>query len=288
MAKIKFINTHHIYNENTSLEIKALSNINLEIKEGEIHTIIGHSGSGKSTLIKHINGLLKADKGKVIVDGYEILNTKKTQKQLKAIRKKASIVFQFPELQLFAETVEKDIMFGPMSFGASLQEAKALAKKYINVVGLSNDLLQRSPFELSGGQKRRVAIAGILAIQPQILIVDEPTAALDPVGKEEIMSIFKNLNQQQGLTIILVTHNMDDVWKYSDSVSVLKEGKIQFTGSPQQLFRHESFLEDNSIDLPKHIKFINKIKKELGIGIPIEFDTPQKIVSYLKQAKGDK
>ena len=285
MSKVIFSNVSHTYLKNTPIEARALIDVDLAFEAGKFHTIIGHTGSGKSTLIQHINGLKKATKGEVVVDGYKIKNTSRSQKQLKEIRKKASIVFQFPELQLFAESVEKDIMFGPMRFGASEKEAKALAKKYIQIVGLSPDILKRTPFELSGGQKRRVAIAGILAIQPEVLIIDEPTVGLDPVGKAQIMDIFSRLNKK-GLTIILITHNMDDVWKYTDIVTVMEGGKVKFNGTPKSLFQNKEILKQNAISLPKHIKFIHEIKKQTGINVPIDFDNPKDIVKYLKQVKG--
>ncbi len=287
MSKVIFKNATHIYMQDTKLERVAIKNISINFEEGIWHTIIGHTGSGKSTLIQHINGLLKATYGEVITSGYLIKKTSLAQQELLKIRKNNSIVFQFPELQLFSETIEKEIMFGPRNFGVSEEEAKSLAKKYIKLVGLTEDFLQKSPFELSGGQKRRVAIASILAIQPEVLVIDEPTAGLDPAGKKEIMEIFKKLHKE-GMTIILVTHNMDDVWKYSDVVTLLNRGQVAFSGTPETLFDNEEFLSLNSIAMPKHIGFIKKIKKITGINVPFHFNEAKQIVEYIKTAKGGK
>ncbi|MGL4374761.1 MAG: energy-coupling factor transporter ATPase, partial [Turicibacter sp.] len=205
---IKFDQVSHIYNINTPMEQRAIFDIDFEVKTNEFVAIIGHTGSGKSTLIQHMNGLLKPTQGKIIIGEHKICADEKN-KNLKSVRQHVGLVFQFPEYQLFEETVEKDIMFGPMNYGVSEEEARIRAKETIDIVGLDESILEQSPFHLSGGQMRRVAIAGILAMNPDILVLDEPTAGLDPQGQKEMMTIFKELHEVHHKTIILVTHDMD-------------------------------------------------------------------------------
>ena len=221
---ITFKEIEHIYSENTPFSYHALKGVNLKIKDKSFTAIIGQTGSGKSTLIQHINALLLPTSGEINVDEFIITATDKPSK-LKPLRKKAGLVFQFPEYQLFEETIEKDIIFGPMNFGVSEEEAKKIARKVLKMVGLNESYLSKSPFELSGGQKRRVAIAGILAMDPDILILDEPTAGLDPQGTNEMMSLFKKINDL-GKTIILITHDMNHVLQYCDEVVVVRSNGI--------------------------------------------------------------
>ena len=221
--RIELRQVEYRYQLNTPFERLALHDINLNVEPGSYVAIIGHTGSGKSTILQHLNGLLKPTKGEVAI-GDKVITSKKKQKDLKSIRKKVGIVFQFPEHQLFDETVEKDICFGPMNFGTSEEEAKRLAKKTIGLVGLSEDILQKSPFDLSGGQMRRVAIAGVLAMEPDVIVLDEPTAGLDPRGRKDIMDMFARLHKERGMTTILVTHSMEDAAQYADEIIVMHQG----------------------------------------------------------------
>ena len=238
---IIFDNVFHTYSLKTPFEHKALSQINFHLMEGSFTAIIGHTGSGKSTLIQHMNALLLPTMGVISVNGMTI-TSKKTPKKVKEIRQFAGVVFQFPEYQLFEETVEQDVMFGPINFGKSKEEAKQLAHQVLKEVGLDESFFSRSPFELSGGERRRVAIAGILAFQPKVLILDEPTAGLDPEGTKMMMDLFKKLNQQ-GMTIVLVTHDMDLMYAYANQVCVLQDGKIALTSDMPSLFNHPLMLE---------------------------------------------
>lgn len=257
---IKFENVNYIYSPNSPFEYIALSDINLEIKKGSFTAIIGQTGSGKSTLIQHINALITPTKGNVIVNGYVIDSSKKVE-GLKKIRRTAGLVFQFPEYQLFEETIEKDIIFGPLNFGETIEDAKLKAKEVIKLVGLNEKYLIKSPFDLSGGQKRRVAIAGILAMNPDILVLDEPTAGLDPQGAKEMMELFKSLNKI-GKTVIIVTHDMNQVLNYCDYAVVMNKGKIIKQGTVNSLFSDPTCLEELSIDLPTITQLIYKLNQK--------------------------
>lgn len=254
---ITFKEVEHIYSENTPFSYHALKGVNLSIKDKSFTAIIGQTGSGKSTLIQHINALLLPTSGEISIDEFIITATDKPSK-LKPLRKKAGLVFQFPEYQLFEETIEKDIIFGPMNFGVSEEEAKKIASKVLKLVGLNENYLSKSPFELSGGQKRRVAIAGILAINPDILILDEPTAGLDPQGTNEMMSLFKKINDL-GKTIILVTHDMNHVLQYCDEVVVMNHGRVEKHDSVTNIFKDSNYLNSLGIDLPIITDFILKL-----------------------------
>lgn len=245
---ITFEKVSHIYAENTPFSFLALKDVTTEIKKGSMTAIIGHTGSGKSTLVQHLNGLLLPSSGTVTIDEYSISADKKPE-VLKPLRKKTGLVFQFPEYQLFEETIEKDIIFGPINFGIEESIAKENAKKALKAVGLDESYLERSPFDLSGGQKRRVAIAGILVMEPEVLVLDEPTAGLDPQGAKEMMTLFKNLNQQ-GTTILLVTHDMNQVLQYCDQAIVMSKGEVVKSGFVQDIFSQPEYLNDLSIELP--------------------------------------
>lgn len=245
---ITFEKVSHIYGENTPFSFLALKEVTTEIKKGSMTAIIGHTGSGKSTLVQHLNGLLLPSSGTVTIDEYSISPDKKPE-VLKPLRKKTGLVFQFPEYQLFEETIEKDIIFGPINFGIEESIAKENAKKALKAVGLDESYLERSPFDLSGGQKRRVAIAGILVMEPEVLVLDEPTAGLDPQGAKEMMTLFKNLNQQ-GTTILLVTHDMNQVLQYCDQAIVMSKGEVVKSGFVQDIFSQPEYLNDLSIELP--------------------------------------
>lgn len=256
---IEFKNTSFIYLPSSPYEFKALDEINLKFKEGKITALVGHTGSGKSTLVQHINGLLIPTSGEVCVKDYTITNKAKI-KGIKNLRKYAGMVFQFPEYQLFEETIYKDIAFGPKNFGVKDEELDIIVKKVIKMVGLDESYLERSPFELSGGQKRRVAIAGILALDPDVLILDEPTAGLDPQGAKEIMELFYDLNKQ-GKSIIIVTHEMEYVLKYCDEVVVMKNGKVEANCDPFTFFYNDDLLSKVKIEEPLIVSFVKKLMK---------------------------
>ena len=255
---IKIKELTHLYHEGSPFERSALKNINLFIPTGTFLSVIGHTGSGKSTLVQHINGLLKPSKGQVTV-GDVTIKAKEKAAALKALRKRVGLVFQYPEHQLFEETVEKDIMFGPLNFGVGAAQAKQLAKAAIKRVGLSEAYLERSPFDLSGGQMRRVAIAGVLALEPEILILDEPTAGLDPRGRQEMLKLFYDLHCEKKMTTIMVTHNMEDAAFYSDEVLVMDHGEIVMKDKPENVFSHGDRLEALGLDIPVTMQFLQKL-----------------------------
>lgn len=257
---ITFKEVEHIYSESTPFAYHALKGVNLDIKNGSFTAVIGQTGSGKSTLIQHINALLLPSSGNIEIDDYVITPANKPS-GLKMLRKKAGLVFQFPEYQLFEETIEKDIIFGPMNFGTSEEEAKEIAKKVIKMVGLDETYLQKSPFDLSGGQKRRIAIAGILAMDPDILVLDEPTAGLDPQGIREMMDLFKSIHQL-GKTVILVTHDMNHVLEYCNEVIVMNEGCVERKGKVKDVFKDSDYLLNLGIDLPLITNMIIDLNKK--------------------------
>lgn len=256
---IHFNEVDFIYQPNTPFEQRALFDVNLRVKDGSYTAIVGHTGSGKSTLLQHLNALVKPTKGTVII-GDRTITPETDNKNLKPIRKKVGIVFQFPEAQLFEETVAKDIAFGPKNFGVSEETAMRLAADMLKIVGLDQSYLDRSPFELSGGQMRRVAIAGVLAMEPEVLVLDEPTAGLDPQGRKEMMAMFQQLHEQQGMTIVLVTHLMDDVANYADQVIVLEKGTIVKSGSPKEVFQDINWLKEKQLGVPTAAAFAEKLK----------------------------
>jgi energy-coupling factor transport system ATP-binding protein len=260
---IKLQQVSYAYAQGTPFEKKALYDVELNITSGTYKAIIGHTGSGKSTILQHFNGLLKPTGGQVVIGDRTIVAGKK-QKNLKPIRQKVGIVFQFPEHQLFEETVLKDIMFGPMNFGVSAEEAEKRARELVKLVGLPDGVLEKSPFDLSGGQMRRVAIAGVLAMQPEVIVLDEPTAGLDPRGQKEIMDMFYELHQQQGLTTILVTHSMEDAARYADEMTIMHEGRAVVTGTPRELFANEQTLKQYRLELPRIVRFQHKLEELFG------------------------
>lgn len=258
---IRFEKVDFTYQPNTPFEHRALFDIDLQIQSGSYTAIIGHTGSGKSTLLQHLNALLKPTAGTVTI-GERKITPESDNKNLKPVRKKVGIVFQFPESQLFEETVEKDIAFGPQNFGVSQADAYALAKETLKLVGLDESYLQRSPFDLSGGQMRRVAIAGVLAMQPEILVLDEPTAGLDPQGRKEMMDMFWRLHKEQGLTLVLVTHLMDDVADYADYVYALEKGRVVKEGTPELVFQDFQWLQEKQLGLPTATQFALKLQEK--------------------------
>lgn len=249
----------YTYQAGTPFEGRALFGVDLEIVDGSYTALIGHTGSGKSTILQLLNGLNIPTSGNVIVDDM-VINATSDKKGIKQVRKKVGLVFQFPESQIFDETVLKDVAFGPQNFGISQEEAEKIAREKLALVGISEELFERSPFELSGGQMRRVAIAGILAMEPNVLVLDEPTAGLDPAGRQELMDIFKQLHAN-GMTIVLVTHLMDDVANYADWVYVMEKGKLIRSGKPRDVFQEVEFLETIQLGVPKITKFAANLER---------------------------
>lgn len=261
---IIFKEVEHRYQVNTPFERIALHDLNLSIQSGTFLAVIGHTGSGKSTIIQHLNALLKPTAGEIQI-GERTIKANRKEKNLKAIRQQVGVVFQFPEHQLFEETVEKDIAFGPMNYGVSEEEAKQKARELIKLVGLPEDILTRSPFDLSGGQMRRVAIAGILAMNPNVLILDEPTAGLDPRGRQEIMNMIYRLHKEKGLTTILVTHSMEDAAMYADELIVMNKGTIAMKGSPREVFGQHTQLKEYGLDVPESLRFMLKLQEKFQL-----------------------
>ena len=258
---IRFKQVGFAYQAGTPFEMRALHDVTFSVKDGSYVAIIGHTGSGKSTILQHLNALLKPTEGLVEL-GDKTIDSTTGNKDLKPLRKKVGIVFQFPEAQLFEETVEKDIAFGPKNFGVSEEEALEIAAEVIQTVGLPADVLKKSPFDLSGGQMRRVAIAGVLAMKPEVLVLDEPTAGLDPKGRLEMMEMFNKLNKEQNMTIVLVTHQMNDVSDYADHVVVIESGKVVKEGSPKEVFEDASWLLEKQLGVPTTLAFVEKLKSK--------------------------
>lgn len=250
-------NVNFTYQEGTPLASAALSDVSLTIEDGSYTALIGHTGSGKSTILQLLNGLLVPSQGSVRVFDTLITSTSKN-KDIRQIRKQVGLVFQFAENQIFEETVLKDVAFGPQNFGVSEEEAEKIAREKLALVGIDESLFNRSPFELSGGQMRRVAIAGILAMEPAILVLDEPTAGLDPLGRKELMNLFKKLHQS-GMTIVLVTHLMDDVAEYANQVYVMEKGRLVKGGKPSDVFQDVVFMEEVQLGVPKITAFCKRL-----------------------------
>lgn len=250
-------NVNFTYQEGTPLALAALSDVSLTIEDGSYTALIGHTGSGKSTILQLLNGLLVPSQGSVRVFDTLITSTSKN-KDIRQIRKQVGLVFQFAENQIFEETVLKDVAFGPQNFGVSEEDAVKTAREKLALVGIDESLFDRSPFELSGGQMRRVAIAGILAMEPAILVLDEPTAGLDPLGRKELMTLFKKLHQS-GMTIVLVTHLMDDVAEYANQVYVMEKGRLVKGGKPSDVFQDVVFMEEVQLGVPKIMAFCKRL-----------------------------
>ena len=258
---IRFKQVGFAYQAGTPFEMRALHDISFSIEDGSYVAIIGHTGSGKSTILQHLNALLKPTEG-IVELGEKTIDSTTGNKDLKPLRKKVGIVFQFPEAQLFEETVEKDIAFGPKNFGVSEEEALKIAAEVVKTVGLPEDVLKKSPFDLSGGQMRRVAIAGVLAMKPEVLVLDEPTAGLDPKGRFEMMEMFYKLHKEQNLTIILVTHQMNDVSDYANHVVVVEAGSVVKEGSPKEVFEDATWLLEKQLGVPTTLAFVEKLKSK--------------------------
>ncbi|OSA96652.1 UNVERIFIED_ORG: energy-coupling factor transporter ATPase [Clostridium botulinum] len=257
---IKVENLTHIYMPKTPFEKVALDNVNIEIEDGEFVALIGHTGSGKSTFIQHLNGLLEATSGTILVDGLDI--TKK-QINLTHVRKKVGLVFQYPEYQIFEETIAKDIAFGPKNLGLTDDEIKIRVIESMKMVGLDYETYKdQSPFDLSGGQKRRVAIAGVIAMKPTTLILDEPTAGLDPKGRDDILEQISKLHKEYNMTIILVSHSMEDVAKIAERIIVMNHGKVELQGKPSEVFKEVDKLEKIGLGVPQVTYLVRELRKK--------------------------
>jgi energy-coupling factor transport system ATP-binding protein len=252
------------YQANTPFERLAIQDVSVDIPSGTFMAIIGHTGSGKSTVLQHLNALLQPSSGSVRI-GDRVIKANQKNKNLKEVRQRVGIVFQFPEHQLFEETVEKDIIFGPMNFGVSETEAKSRARVALKQVGLAEEILEKSPFDLSGGQMRRVAIAGVLAMEPDVIVLDEPTAGLDPRGRKEIMDMFYQLHTERNLSTILVTHSMEDAAKYADQIVIMQHGKVAKKGTPEEIFSSPIELVKMGLDVPEVVRFQLKVEERTGV-----------------------
>lgn len=280
---IQLKNLSYVYNPNTPFEKRALDNIDLDIMKGDFIGLIGHTGSGKSTLVQHLNGLMKPTSGTIIVDGIDILSK---GANLKRVRQKVGLVFQYPEHQLFEETIYKDMAFGPKNLGLDDDEIHKRVKRSMELVGLDFDLLKdRSPFELSGGQKRRVAIAGVLAMKPDVLVLDEPTAGLDPKGRDEILGRIQTLYEEEGITIILVSHSMEEIARLVNRIIVMHKGKIAMEGSTREIFKRTEELESLGLGIPQITSFMREYK---SIGNNVRDDiltveeAKEELINYLR------
>lgn len=286
---IRFQDVGFTYQKNTPFESRALYDIDLSIKDGSYTAIVGHTGSGKSTVVQHLNALKIPTEGTVTI-GDRVISEHTENKQLKPLRKKVGIVFQFPEAQLFEETIAKDIAFGPMNFGVSEQDAQELVRKILPLVGLDESFMERSPFDLSGGQMRRVAIAGVLALEPEVLVLDEPTAGLDPRGRQEIMDMFYKLHKEQGITIVLVTHQMEDVANYADHMIVLERGTVRREGDPREIFKESGWLTAMNLGVPQTVQFANDLEEKFGWEFPYlpltTDELAEQIAQILKEGGG--
>ena len=282
---IEIKNVNYLYSQGTSYEMHALKNVNLEITDGQFVGLIGHTGSGKSTLTQHLNGLVKATSGHIYYNGEDIYDEKFSMKKL---RSKVGLVFQYPEHQLFETEVLADVCFGPKNLGFTKEEAEEKAKAALRMVGMGEEYDKSSPFELSGGQKRRVAIAGVLAMDPEVLILDEPTAGLDPRGRDEVLDQVSALQRSRGITVILVSHSMEDVAKYVDRLIVMNQGEVRFDGRPVEVFHHYKELEEIGLAAPQTTYLMQELKKQ-GADVNTDATTVEEaadaIEAWLKASK---
>ncbi len=286
--QIKFLNTSHDYKGLTKNDtVYAIKAVNLSIEDkGEFVAIVGKTGSGKTTLVEHMNGLILPTDGFVDILGYKIGKNKKKNPKLLNVRKKVGFVFQFPEYQLFEETVLKDIMFAPKNFGYKDEEAKAHAIEAANLVQLDPKLLNKSPFNLSGGQMRKVAIAGILAYNPDVLLLDEPTRGLDPKGMKDVMDLFYKINQKMNKTIVLISHSMDNVYEYASRVIVMNDGRVAYDGDKLTLFKSGKYKELH-LEKPQVLKVIDYLNEELGLNLDYDIYTLEQLEEKLKEVYYD-
>ncbi len=282
MAFLQVKNVTHIYSAGTPFRHVALEDVSFDVERGEFIGIIGHTGSGKSTLMQHLNGLLKPTSGSVYLDGKDIWTDKETTRQA---RFRVGLVFQFPEYQLFDETVYKDIAFGPGNMGLDKREIDRRVRRSAEMVGLTDELLQASPFDLSGGQKRRAAIAGVIAMEPEILILDEPTAGLDPAGREEILENIQLYRREKNATVMMVSHSMNDVARLTDRLLVLNDAHLAMDGTPADVFAHARQLLDMGLDIPEITRVFLRLK-ELGLSVPPVYTMEQAVSALTKTAGG--
>lgn len=270
----------HTYGEDTTLAVKALDDITLTIPDGQFVGIIGHTGSGKSTLVQHLNGLLKGSSGRILFDGQDIYAK---EYPLKELRRKVGLVFQYPEHQLFEIDVFTDVCFGPKNLGLSGEEIKERATAALEAVNMPKELYNQSPFDLSGGQKRRAAIAGVLAMNPKVLILDEPTAGLDPQGRQEILDLIKKLQTESKMTILLVSHSMEDVAEYVDRILVMNHGRVAFDGTPKEVFAHYKELEEMGLACPQ-VTYVMHDLKEKGLKVDVNATTVEEAKESILRA----
>lgn len=263
MATITVDNITYTYGASSPFEQHALRGVSLDIREGELLGIIGHTGSGKSTLVQHLNGLLRPHSGRVLLDGKDIWEN---PKKIRDVRFRVGMVFQYPEHQLFEDTVYKDIAFGPKNMGLSEQEIDQRVRQAAAYVGLSSDLLEKSPFDLSGGEKRRAAIAGVMAMEPQVLILDEPTAGLDPRGREQVLAMIRDYQRRRGTTVLLVTHSMEDVARVADRILVMDRGQVAMLDSVERVFSRAEELENIGLTIPAVTKILMLLKQQ-GVAV---------------------
>lgn len=282
---IKISHLTHVYNEGTAFEKVALNDVNVEIQTGEFIGLIGHTGSGKSTLIQHLNGIISPTQGEILLDNE---NIHKDKAKLKEVRRRIGLAFQYPEYQLFEMTVYKDVAFGPTNLGWTKEQVHEGVVAALDIVGISPELYEKSPFELSGGQKRRVAIAGVLAMNPEVLILDEPTAGLDPKGRDEILAAIRKLHEERGITVILVSHSMEDVAKLVDRIIVMHRGQVAMTGTPREIFSHPMELEKMGLAAPQ-VSYVFAQLKERGYDVPTDVYTVEEakeaLLKLVKQVK---
>lgn len=277
---IKLEHINYIYSEGTAYEKHALKDVNLEIRDGEFVGVIGHTGSGKSTLIQHLNGLLKASSGALYFNGRNVYEEGYPMKEL---RSQVGLVFQYPEYQLFEADVMTDVCFGPKNQGLSPEECKERAMEALKLVGLKEKYYQSSPFELSGGQKRRAAIAGVLAMRPKVLVLDEPTAGLDPKGRDEILGQIASLHKASSLTVILVSHSMEDIARYADRIIVMNHGKVRYNDTPKHVFTHYMELEKMGLAAPQ-VTYIMHDLREHGLSVTTDVTTVEEAADQIMQA----
>ena len=280
MSMIKTEDLTYVYGEGTPFRHTALDKVSIEIADGEMIGLIGHTGSGKSTLIQHFNGLLKPTSGRVLIDGEDF---SKDKAKLRAVRFKVGLVFQYPEYQLFEETVANDIAYGPKNMKLSEEEIERRVLDSARLVGIDSEMLERSPFDLSGGQKRRAAIAGVMAMEPKVLILDEPASGLDPRGREQIFGMIKRYHEERGGTVIIVSHSMEDIARYADRILVMNEGKVFCFDKPPEVFRRSAELERIGLDVPQITRVTARLN-EMGCGLPEDVYT----VKYAEKLIADR
>ena len=282
MAILEVRNLTHTYSGNTPFINDAVSDVSFKINKGEIIGIIGHTGSGKSTLVQHLNGLLQPTKGSVFIENENIWDN---PKEIRKIRSKVGLVFQYPEYQLFEETVFKDIAFGPSNMGISGEELTKTVLETCEIVGVKSEFLEKSPFDLSGGEKRRVAIAGVMAMKPQIIVFDEPTAGLDPKGREDVANIIQNYRKATDATVIIISHSMEDMAEVTDKILVMNEGKLAFFDTPKEVFGKEKELSQMGLNVPIVTRVFTELQK-MGIDLPYKPLTVNDAVQLLESLKG--